>query len=490
MTRGLISCALSNSVGRLSHRYAIFALVLLTGCTRFQSRPILPAQTAATLDARTLDDPAFRAFLEKNLGRKLDVWPLPAWDFETLTLAAWYYHPSLDVARAEWQAAQGGITTAAGRPNPTVSVTPGYDAQIPDTPSPWIVPVTFDVPIETAGKRRRRIEQARSLSESARLNIATTAWQVRSNLRASLIDFAAASQRERILRDQLDARDKIVHLLEQQLQAGAVSAADLSQARLALAQLKLDFADARQQAADARVRVADAVGVSARALEGVDLAYDLSAIPAEASALTTTELREQALTNRADVLGALADYAASQSALQLEIARQFPDLHLGPGYSWNSGSSGDNEWELGLTVELPVLNQNQGPIAEAEARRAVAAANFNALQAKVITDVDRAVAVWQVARENVVTFEALATAQQKQSDAVAAQARAGAADQVDLLDAQIELGAGELAQLDGRVKLQQAFGALEDAVQRPLAGMRASVIEQSPRPQAMTQNQP
>jgi outer membrane protein TolC len=474
----------------LSHRYAIFALVLLTGCTRFQSRPILPAQTAATLDARTLDDPAFRAFLEKNLGRKLDVWPLPAWDFETLTLAAWYYHPSLDVARAEWQAAQGGITTAAGRPNPTVSVTPGYDAQIPDTPSPWIVPVTFDVPIETAGKRRRRIEQARSLSESARLNIATTAWQVRSNLRASLIDFAAASQRERILRDQLDARDKIVHLLEQQLQAGAVSAADLSQARLALAQLKLDFADARQQAADARVRVADAVGVSARALEGVDLAYDLSAIPAEASALTTTELREQALTNRADVLGALADYAASQSALQLEIARQFPDLHLGPGYSWNSGSSGDNEWELGLTVELPVLNQNQGPIAEAEARRAVAAANFNALQAKVITDVDRAVAVWQVARENVVTFEALATAQQKQSDAVAAQARAGAADQVDLLDAQIELGAGELAQLDGRVKLQQAFGALEDAVQRPLAGMRASVIEQSPRPQAMTQNQP
>jgi len=474
----------------LSHRYAIFALVLLTGCTRFQSRPILPAQTAATLDARTLDDPAFRAFLEKNLGRKLDVWPLPAWDFETLTLAAWYYHPSLDVARAEWQAAQGGITTAAGRPNPTVSVTPGYDAQIPDTPSPWIVPVTFDVPIETAGKRRRRIEQARSLSESARLNIATTAWQVRSNLRASLIDFAAASQRERILRDQLDARDKIVHLLEQQLQAGAVSAADLSQARLALAQLKLDFADARQQAADARVRVADAVGVSARALEGVDLAYDLSAIPAEASALTTTELREQALTNRADVLGALADYAASQSALQLEIARQFPDLHLGPGYSWNSGSSGDNEWELGLTVELPVLNQNQGPIAEAEARRAVAAANFNALQAKVITDVDRAVAVWQVARENVVTFEALATAQQKQSDAVAAQARAGAADQVDLLDAQIELGAGELAQLDGRVKLQQAFGALEDAVQRPLAGVRASVIEQSPRPQAMTQNQP
>jgi len=361
---------------------------------------------------------------------------------------------------------------------------------MPDVPSPWIVPVTFDVPIETAGKRQRRIEQAQSLSESARLNIATTAWQVRANLRASLIDFTAATRREQILRRQQAAREKIVQSLEQQLQAGAVSALDLSQARLALTQLQLDLADARQQAADARVRVADAVGVPVRALDGAELTYDLATIPANATALTSAELRAHALTNRADILGALADYAASQSALQLEIARQYPDLHLGPGYSWNSGSAGDNQWELGLTVELPVLNQNQGLIAEAEARRTVAAATFNALQAKVITDIDRATAAWQVARENVSMLESMAAAQKNQSDAVAAQVQAGASDQVDLLNSQIELAAGELAQLDGHVKLQQSFAALEDAVQRPLATLKPSIIEQSQRPQAMTQNQP
>jgi cobalt-zinc-cadmium efflux system outer membrane protein len=476
----------------LTHKTAItaVALVLLAGCARFQSRPISPAQTAAALDARTLDDPGFRTFLEKNLGRSFDSWPLKSWDFDTLTLAAWYYHPSLDVARAEWQAAMGGIKTAGGRLNPTVSVTPAYDSQIPDVPSPWIVPVTFDVPIETAGKRQRRIEQAQSLSESARLNIATTAWQVRANLRASLIDFTAATRREQILRRQQAAREKIVQSLEQQLQAGAVSALDLSQARLALTQLQLDLADARQQAADARVRVADAVGVPVRALDGAELTYDLATIPANATALTSAELRAHALTNRADILGALADYAASQSALQLEIARQYPDLHLGPGYSWNSGSAGDNQWELGLTVELPVLNQNQGLIAEAEARRTVAAATFNALQAKVITDIDRATAAWQVARENVSMLESMAAAQKNQSDAVAAQVQAGASDQVDLLNSQIELAAGELAQLDGHVKLQQSFAALEDAVQRPLATLKPSIIEQSQRPQAMTQNQP
>ena len=49
-----------------------------------------------------------------------------------------------------------------------------------------------------------------------------------------------------------------------------------------------------------------------------------------------------------------------------------------------------------------------------------------------------------------------------------AQLQAGAAAQVDLLNSQLELAAGELVQLDGRVKLQQAFAALEDAVQRPI----------------------
>ena len=86
--------------------------------------------------------------------------------------------------------------------------------------------------------------------------------------------------------------------------------------------------------------------------------------------LTEPEVRRQALLNRADVRGALAEYAASQSALQLEIANQYPDVHLGPGYGWNTGNAGDNEWTLGVTLDLPVLNHNQGPVAEAKAKRA------------------------------------------------------------------------------------------------------------------------
>ena len=139
---------------------------------------------------------------------------------------------------------------------------------------------------------------------------------------------------------------------------------------------------------------------------------------------------------------------------------------------------------------VPVLNQNQGPIAEAAARRTEAAARFSALQARVITEIDRASASYRVSQENLATLESLADSQKRQSEVVAAQFKAGAADQLDVLNSQIELGSNELLQLTGRGKLLQAFAALEDAVQRPLVSLRPESIEQSPRAAASQEKQP
>jgi outer membrane protein TolC len=463
----------------LNQKWTIVALVLLAGCVRYQPRPILPAQTAATLEARTLDDPALKEFLEENLQRRFEIWPPKSWDFETLNLAALYYHPSLDVARSQWQVALGGNKTAAARPNPILSAVPGYNFSATGAVSPWIPAVTLEVPIETAGKRGHRRAQAQHLSESARLNIVVTAVQVRSNLRSSLIDRTAARQRESLLQNQKSIQDKILQSLEQQLQAGAVSSSELTLVRINWDKIRLDLIDAQQQSADALVRVAGAIGVSVKALDGVDLAYDLSAQPLAVSDLISEEARRQALQGRADILVALAEYAASQSALQLEIAKQYPDVHLGPGYQYDQG---DHKFSLALTAELPLLNQNQGPISQAEARRAEAAARFNALQAKIITEIDRAVAMYQVAQENLSTLDSLAASQKRRTEAIEAQLKAGAADQFDLLNSQIELSANEMLQLNARVKLQQSFGALEDAVQRPVDSMRSSLIEQGQHP--------
>jgi outer membrane protein TolC len=271
------------------------------------------------------------------------------------------------------------------------------------------------------------------------------------------------------------------------LDAGAVSSSELTLVRIALDKLRLDLTDAREQSADARVRVADAIGVPAKALEGLDLVFDVATPPTLAVDLMSAEARDSALRSRADILAALADYAASQSALQLEIAKQYPDIHIGPGYQYDHG---EHTFTLDLTAELPVLNQNQGPIAEAEARRAEMAARFLATQARVIAEIDRATAVYRVAREHLAAIESLGSAQKRQTAFVESQLQVGAASPLDLLNAQIELGSSELVRLDGHIKLHQAFAALEDAVQRPIESIQPPVIERSQRAEVVKEHKP
>jgi outer membrane protein TolC len=154
-------------------------------------------------------------------------------------------------------------------------------------------------------------------------------------------------------------------------------------------------------------------------------------------------------------------------------------VHFSPGYEFDQG---DSKWSLGLTVELPVLNQNQGPIAEAVARRAEAAARFNALQVKVLADIDGAVESFRATEKNLALLEDLAAAQAKSRDAIAGQVSAGASTPLDLLSARLEFAVAETGQLEARLKRQQALAAIEDAVQRPIELITPGVIERSPTP--------
>jgi outer membrane protein, heavy metal efflux system len=95
-----------------------------TGCVRYRAKPLAAATVAADYEARSLAEPGLRTFLETN--RMPGEWPRKAWDLEALTLAAFYFSPDLDVARAQWGMALAGSRTAGERPNPTVTASPQY----------------------------------------------------------------------------------------------------------------------------------------------------------------------------------------------------------------------------------------------------------------------------------------------------------------------------------------------------------------------------
>jgi outer membrane protein TolC len=430
------------------------------GCAHFHDQPLSAEKSRADFESRSLADDGLKAFLATNLPAES---ALPvAWDFNHLSLVAYYFNPDLDVARAQLAGANAAGVTAGARPNPTVGVNAAYSSTV-SVPSPWIITPSLDLPIETMGKRGYRLAQSAHLSEAARCALASAAWQVRSEVRKNLLALYAASENATLLQQQESAQAESVRLLEGQLRAGAISPFEVTQARVALNQTRFALHDAESQSATARIQLAETLGLPSAALDGVNFDFDeFKQFPADVPDAVACR---QALVSRADILGALAEYAATQSALQLEIAKQYPDLHLNPGYEYDQGN---NKWGLGLSLELPLLNHNQGPIAEAKARRAESAAKFNALQARVLSEIEQAVAGYRAAAKKAAFADALSQELVTQGHAAQALLDAGEISRLELTQRQLELTTAALTQLAALVSAQAALGALDDALQSPL----------------------
>lgn len=446
-------------------------VLLLAGCATYTARPINPGAQQTALESRRLDAPGVRQFFERSLGHDT-AWPPASWDLDTLTLAAFYYHPDLDQAQARRLAAEAAIVTAGGRPNPTAGLSFQRNMDAAAGQSPWTYGLGLTIPIETAGKRDYRIETAQRLAQAARLREAEMVWQVRSRVRAGLL---AAYPTEALVRRQRDLQAEITRMLERRFAVGYASQPELTQARLALNQAMLALRQNQKQTAENRARLAAAIGVPAAAIDGTAISFEAFGQLPPSAALPPAEARRQALLSRPDVLAALAEYEASQSALQLEIARQYPDISLGPGYLWDAGQA---KWSLGLSLVLPLLNRNEGPIAEAKARREEAAAAFLAVQARAIAEVDEALAGYGRAIQMFETADALLQDQQKNTRAAASAFKAGEADRLAWQSAQYQTVTAELARIGAWVQAQQSLGRLEDALRRPIGANTLAVTAQ------------
>jgi len=271
-------------------------------------------------------------------------------------------------------------------------------------------------------------------------------------------------------------QDQIIELLVRQLDAGVVTPFEVTQARLAAANTRLAADQASFQRSLAGAALADALGLSPQAF--ASLAPFVDAGDFSGIQVPDENVRRQALVSRTDVLAALSDYEASQAALQLEIARQYPDIQLGPGYQLDQT---DNKWTvIGLNVTLPVFSRNQGPIAETEAQREQAAARLLSVQATALRQVSEAVGTLGAARRKVATAQSLVTTARQQEQRARARYELGDISRQEAVTTQLETVADEIALSDAQLQADQAAGTLEDAIQSPLGFEK--IVLRNPRP--------
>jgi outer membrane protein, heavy metal efflux system len=455
------SCAGARSSPRAAP--ALLVALLAACATAPPQPPPDPSATLVAFTARRLEAPGLPP-------------PAAGWDRAQWLAAALELNPALAAQRAEVASVAAAERTAAEHRNPTMDLFAEYLSAAAGSGA-WLYGLSLDFLLRQPGERARVRRQAALESALAQSDLAESIWQVRSALRQALLDAAAAQSETALLESLTRERRALVDSDRTRLALGDIARPQLIADQSELARLGPRRAQAEARRRDALDRLAAVVGVPASALAAVPVRWPgWDAVDALGTA-TPDRWRTEALIGRPQIVRALREYDLAEVGLEREVVRRWPQLEVTPAYAW--GGDGvraetlediARESAVGVSFELPLLNQHQGAIGEALARRAAAGERLKAAQAQIFGQIDRAESAWPAARRAWDEARALAAlAQQQQRGAQRAQAE-GAGDYPAALAAQIAATEAQLAVLDAAYAAEIAFGALEDAYHRPLEG--------------------
>ena len=446
-------------------RLAPVALGLLAGCVHYQPAPITIADRAAARLSVSLD-PGRLATTLKQIAPDA---PTPR-RLDRLALFAVILDYDSRVAKARAAIATAAAEARASRhaTGPTFTLTSEY-ANDPATRSPWLLGGAVDLPLDLGGRRRARLDRADLDVAIARYDYAETLWSERMALRHALIDGEIARRQVDLGSATLALRDRQIAALERQAAAGQLATAALSPYRALRAQELRALDDARARVVAARSAIAGVLGMPVSAVVDAEFDWpDFDNPSLDPGVSISAAMRVQGITGRADVLHALAAYDQTEADLRLEIAKQYPQISLGPGYTWERGLV---KLPLAVNLALPTFDLNRAAIRAALTRREEAGLAIEAAIAAAQAEIDAALVERRAA---MAALERLRRSELPQTRAVADQAQArlarGDIGRADWADAQLAALAAQIGALDALARVQAADAALENGLRRPLEG--------------------
>ncbi|MES2579396.1 MAG: TolC family protein [Pseudomonadota bacterium] len=460
---------------------------LISSCAKekYVAKPLDPQVVNAKISNKDISNAEFNAYLIKQ-GYSASDLPFQFWGLNELTLAALYFNPKLDVAKAQLALANTAIDTANQRQNPTLGGSLARSDRANGDISPWAYGLSVDIPIETANKRAIRVENAQHLRDAAELDVAEIAWQLRSQIAKDLIAYHENIALQQQLNRELAAHSDIVKMLEKRLALGFIDSATLSNAKLIQQKTQIVANALPTQLIEIRAALAADTGLSIEKLNAMPIKpMNVDEVLTQQSKLFSQEnlnqqnlnepslngqsqfktLQQNALLNRLDIRRSLAKYAAAEAKIKLEVAKQTSDITLTPGYIFEFG---DRIWSLGFSSLLNLLNKNQTLIAEATQLREVEGAQFEVLQTKIISDLNLAYAQLTTALQNVQQTQSQIENQAYQQRQIQKQLDAGLADRLTVTQQSLSYLLAEQQLLNLKFNCLKTLIAIEDLMQRPI----------------------
>lgn len=452
-----------NTLSKIIRKSVLLACVpgILAACSfqQYIAKPIDTDAIARKIESKNPDSEQFHQYLLNN-GYAKDQLPIQQWGVDELTLCTLFFHPSLDVARAQWRAAEAAKMTASEKMIPAINGNVAHSNNANQDISPFALGLSIDIPIETVNKREIRIESASHLTQMAKLEIAQSAWQLRNQVAQTLYDYQFNQQQITLLTKEQSYRQEVVAIFQKRLSLGVASNVELSTAKLQLQTITTELNALQQNKLVLRSNLASHLGLPLNKVETMALT---SGAP-DLLETTPANIQTAALLNRLDIRIALERYAAAESKLKLEIAKQYPDITLSPGYAYEFGNT---VWSLGISGLLTLLNKNKMAITEAAQLREVEAAQFEALQNTVIAEANTAHAKLIHAKQVLEAQKKLFMQQQLNTDRMSRRLSAGEIDRLELTYIKLEEIAAEKNVALANFQLKTAINQLENALQQP-----------------------
>jgi cobalt-zinc-cadmium efflux system outer membrane protein len=213
--------------------------------------------------------------------------------------------------------------------------------------------------VELGGKRDARLVAGEAGIGTAVWQRRATRLEVLSETAIAFITVVSAQRRIEIFDAQISSLDQLIPLLQRRVQEGASSPAETLRAQVAADLFRVDRERAKTQLATARRDLAILMGDSSpRFGEAVGRLASIGQPPSFQSVVQAIEANPQ-------LMRWTAVTAQRNAELILARLKPIPDVHLSAGWR-HFQDTNDNAVRLGVSIPLPVFDQNTGNIIAAQ----------------------------------------------------------------------------------------------------------------------------
>jgi len=363
--------------------------------------------------------------------------------------------PAAVAARLQHAIAVANVGLARERPNPE-----GHFEFSKDTPHENY---SVLVPVETAGKRARRIEVSQAAVQVSDADLARALLDIRSTVRRAYFSRLVALDRLGVQRELQSVATRARDAAQARFDDGSAPRLEVLQAELALAQVGNELRAAQAAADAARIELDALLGLPLDAGPPLTTPADAAPVPAAADASA------RALAANPEIASLDRQIAEADARVRLAKANQVPDIAPEVGLSHGAEPEFTYGWRAAVGITLPILTQHKAAVAVENATLSALKGARTATALRVAGDVLAAAVTAEARRAQLVEYRddivprALAVERMAEDSY-----RLGQTPLIALLTALQATRDVRLRSLDAAAEFQNAVGDLERAIGAPL----------------------